>query len=710
MSAADFQCYFEDFCRHYAQTLRKRPIVIFADIGSPDSIRSLFSARFYLNFVDTPGSNRAWMLAKEIFSITANRTLSAPVAHQRKATPPRRPFRSYCLPTTSRRRSAQAICEADEALAAITSDYEILVIDDGSTDATFAIATEQSQHRRAVRVLRQPKNLGYGAALRRGFGALRGSLLAFTDADCQFDLTELDRLVLLAKDYDIVCGYRIDRQDPWRRKFYSGTYNVLVRALLGTRVRDCDCALKVFRREVVAALPIESEGFFVNAEVLAKARLHGKSIVEVGVTHRPCAAGESKVSLRHAIPVASNLLRFWWQRMLFPASATERQRHAQKWPLRVEFGAVLLLCAVAFLLLFSRLSYPLIEPDETRYAQIALEMVQSGNWITPTLDGKPYLDKPPLLYWATAVSYQAFGTNEAAARLPCAISAFLTVLLTYFFGKRLVGCRAAWLSAVALLLCGGFILAGRFVIMDGPLTLFTTAALLTGYLACRGKRIQMRWWIAAAVACALGILMKGPIAVVLCAPPLLAARWLSETKPRISWYHWASMAAVVLLLTVPWFVAVSFANPDFPAYFFWRHNVVRYVDAFNHQQPWWFYLPVLFAGMFPASLLLPGVAAFLFRRRTAEPPRRTPELGFLVLAACWILLFFSLSSCKLPTYILPGLPAICLLMGSFLDTVVFANGVQAAVSKSVQRIPQRRSGRGLHHGGRDRGGSDPHPA
>ncbi len=357
--------------------------------------------------------------------------------------------------------------------------------------------------------------------------------------------------------------------------------------------------------------------------------------------------------------------------------------------MRLEIGAVLLLCLAALLLLFSRLSYPLIEPDETRYAQIAFEMAQSGDWITPTLDGRPYLDKPPLLYWATAASYKVFGANELAARFPCAISAFLTVLLTYWIGRHLVGCRAAWYGAVALLLCGGFVLSGRFLIMDGPLTLFGTVTLLTSYLACRGTRIRIGCWAAASIACALGILTKGPIAVVLFAPPILASRWLSDTKSRILLRHWVTMAAVVLLLTAPWFVAVSLANQGFPEYFFWRHHVVRFVNAFDHEQPWWFYLPVLLAAMFPASLLLPALASFLFRRQPTEQSQRSQELGFLVLAASWIVFFFSLSSCKLPTYVLPALPPICLMIGSLLDTTVFAPGVRTMLARNVQRVPKR---------------------
>ena len=600
------------------------------------------------------------------------------------------PSISLILPACNEQETIeQAIREADEALAGLTAEYEILVIDDGSTDATAAVAAAQARQRPAVRILRQPRNLGYGAALRRGFQAASKSLVAFTDADCQFDVRELDRLVLLARHHDIACGYRIERQDPWRRKLYSKVYNGLVRLLLGTGVRDCDCAFKLFRRELVQSLPLTTDGFFINAELLAQARLRGQSIVEVGVTHRPRLHGQSTVSALQSLPVAAAVLRFWWQTLLFPPTAREERASGGRWSGRVEWGAVLLLCLASLLLLLSNLSYPLIEPDETRYAQIALEMVDSGDWVTPALDGKPYLDKPPLLYWLTAASYKVCGANETAARLPCALSAWFTVVLTYGLGRRLVGGRAAWCGALALLLCGGFVLCGRFLIMDGPLTLFTTATLLAAYVACGRKQFRLPWWLLAGTACALGVLTKGPIAIVLCVPPLLLARWLAGQGSPLGLRHWLAFAAPVLLVNVPWFVAIAAAHDDFSIYFFWKHHVVRFVSAFNHGQPWWFYVPVGLAGMFPCSLLLPPLALFLFGRSAAERQLRFRELGFLLLAAVWIVAFFSASSCKLPTYILPALPPLCLLLGSVLDATVLTGDFRGRVSRLLQPIPRR---------------------
>src|SRR5262245_15467761 len=146
---------------------------------------------------------------------------------------------------------AAAIAEADDALARVGDEYEILIIDDGSRDRTFDIASEAARTRPSVRVIRHDINRGYGAALRTGFEAARGERVAFTDADCQFDLTDLAELVPIADEVPVVVGYRVARQDPWRRRFLSRGYNLLTRTLLGTRVRDCDCALKVFRRDAL---------------------------------------------------------------------------------------------------------------------------------------------------------------------------------------------------------------------------------------------------------------------------------------------------------------------------------------------------------------------------------------------------------------------------------------------------------------------------
>jgi 4-amino-4-deoxy-L-arabinose transferase-like glycosyltransferase len=573
---------------------------------------------------------------------------------------PYRPSISLVLPAYNEQAVIeQAMTEAVTALAQITDDFEVLVVDDGSSDLTAEIVTRAAQRFPQVQLLRQEKNLGYGAALRRGFAEATKELVGFTDADCQFELKELDRLVFLARDYQIVCGYRIDRKDSWLRCMYSAGYNMLVRVLLGTQVRDCDCALKLFHREALQKLPITGNGFLVNGEMLATARQQGISLVEVGVSHRPRAAGESKVSILHIPVVFAALIRFWWNRVMFAGTTAE---NSETWSPARRTLMLAVLLGVASLLLFINLNYALIEPDESRYAQIALEMFESGDWLVPRLGGEPYLDKPPLLYWLTATSYSLFGVNEMSARLPCALAGLLTVLAVYGIGRGLVGDRAAWYGALLLLACGGFVAAGRFIMMDGLLTLLTTVcylAALRGMFASSG----WRWWLVSGIACGLGVLTKGPVAPVLCLPPLIALAWLSKDYRMLAARNIAAFLLPVLAIASPWFFAISADQSEFVGYFFWKHNVVRYVDAFDHQQPWWFYLPMLALGIMPSTLLLPGLAAYLGTHQAKVRELRSPELGSLLLAAVWIVGFFSLSSCKLVTYILPAFPLLALALG-----------------------------------------------
>ncbi len=211
----------------------------------------------------------------------------------------------------------EAILEADAALAALVEDHEILVVDDGSRDRTAAVVEELAAIFPHVRLLRHEDNRGYGAALRTGFEAAQFAHIAFTDADCQFHLADLSRLLPLTARYPIVVGCREDRQDSWRRRLLSRGYNLLTRTLLGTRVRDIDFALKVFHRDALAKLLPESAGFFVNTEMLARARQLNLEVAEVGVRHRPRVRGSSKVSLRAVPGTLREMLPFWWSRVLF---------------------------------------------------------------------------------------------------------------------------------------------------------------------------------------------------------------------------------------------------------------------------------------------------------------------------------------------------------------------------------------------------------
>jgi glycosyltransferase involved in cell wall biosynthesis len=206
----------------------------------------------------------------------------------------RLPALSYFFPAHNEAANLAGLVE--EALATLPSlaeQFEIVIVDDGSRDATPALADELAAAHPEVRAVHHPVNLGYGAALRSGFAAARYDHLAFTDGDRQFKVADLGRLIerLGAGGADAVVGYRIRRADPLVRTVYARLYRLATRIFFGLKVRDIDCACKLFRRAALEGVSVESGGAFFSAELLIKLRARGRRIDEVGVPHYPRTAG-----------------------------------------------------------------------------------------------------------------------------------------------------------------------------------------------------------------------------------------------------------------------------------------------------------------------------------------------------------------------------------------------------------------------------------
>ena len=204
----------------------------------------------------------------------------------------------------------------DEVGPMVDGSIEVLVVDDGSTDRTRELAEAVAATEPRVTVFHQ-ENRGYGGALRAGFANARGELICFSDGDLQFDLREmsrlLERLADSAKPVDVVIGYRIKRRDPPHRIFIAKTYNLIASVVFGLRVRDIDCAMKLFRREVFDGLPLTTDSPFLSAELLIKIHARGERIAQVGVTHYPRAAGTNTgASFRKILRTFRDIGRLRW--------------------------------------------------------------------------------------------------------------------------------------------------------------------------------------------------------------------------------------------------------------------------------------------------------------------------------------------------------------------------------------------------------------
>lgn len=332
------------------------------------------------------------------------------------------------------------------------------------------------------------------------------------------------------------------------------------------------------------------------------------------------------------------------------------------------------LLALAFLCLasfFFRLGYlPMIGPDEPRYTEIAREMSDTGNWITPRLAGIHWFEKPALTYWLVAAGFQVLGVSESAARLPIALFSSFGVFLLFWFGQRLRSARFGYLSAMVLASSGIWIGFSRAATFDLPLAVSLAIALLAFYLWFHERK---DWcWYACCFGMGLAMLAKGLVGIVL--PGAIIGLFLLLTRTLVEFLKRPKLlligAGIFLLTIATWYLPMFLRHgQEFWQEFFVAHHFQRFLtNKFKHPQPFYFFTVVAILGCFPWSLFfLAEIGSTIKRwREVLTQPERRLSL-FLWLWIVVIVGFFSISTSKLTGYILPVFPAIALLIGEKLE-------------------------------------------
>jgi len=333
----------------------------------------------------------------------------------------------------------------------------------------------------------------------------------------------------------------------------------------------------------------------------------------------------------------------------------------------------------AFLFYFGLTAFGLVGADEPRYAQIAREMLQRHDLVTPILYGKPWLEKPPLYYWRAMEEYWVLGVSDWAARLPSAMAATFMIAVIYFFLRRF---RPGSQLNGALMTAAS---AGMIGFARGASTdMLLAAAFVVGMLAWFAWYASDRrlWLVFFYFFMALGALAKGPVAPLL-AGLIIAIFALTERDTRlITRTLWFPGILLFLAVSLPWYVAAQLQNPQFLREFILQHNLERFAtNMYHHRQPFWYFVPVLLLGVMPwTALVIAGWVEAIKQWR--KPPISHPSkdgLGgapngpegalphFLLIWTAVIVIFFSISASKLPGYILPAVPACAVLAADWVS-------------------------------------------
>jgi 4-amino-4-deoxy-L-arabinose transferase-like glycosyltransferase len=354
-------------------------------------------------------------------------------------------------------------------------------------------------------------------------------------------------------------------------------------------------------------------------------------------------------------------------------SALTSATHTLQFPPTLSRAAWIAVAAAIVIAWFSALDSRVLEhPDEGRYSEIAREMVVTGDYLTPRLNGLKYFEKPPLQYWFTAAAFKVFEVDEWSARLAAVTGGFLTVLLVGFTAARLASPLAGAFAAMVMSSCVLAIGMSHFVTLDafftGWLTLALCAFLRAQQSSLRASTVR-NFMLLAYAGIAAATMTKGPVAVVIAGGAMVFYSLVTRDYGPWKRLHLVPGLLLFLALTAPWFVLVSRANPEFAEFFFIHEHVERFLTTEHHRAgPIYYFIPIFGFGVTP-WLFVWGATFLRSMRDTTRDANGFDWARFCVAWALFVFVFFSVSGSKLPSYILPEFPAIALLLGRELERI-----------------------------------------